>query len=439
MNQINMKYELVLGMEIHMQLKTDSKMFCGCKNDPFFSEPNANVCPICLGLPGALPAPNLEAIKSAQLMAYHLGSNLNSEIIFERKNYFYPDLPKGYQLTCPHWPISNGGSFIYDLQKDFQPKRWREVHLEEDTAKSTHTGSETLIDFNKSGVPLLEMVTEPDFHDIESAVEFCREVQLLARYLGVSEADMEKGQMRLEANISVRPAGQNDLPNYRVELKNINSFAFMRKALEFEFVRQSELLQMGEKLFQETRGFNENTGKTFSQRSKEEANDYRYFPEPDIPKIEVDEGWIREITSKKVETPRSIRSALAKHNLSVQYVVRLVNDFSLRSKFDKLISLGADAAKAANWIINKSEYNEKTAEEILEIENAKKSELMSDDSQLGPIINRVISENEKAVTDYKNGNTNSLQFLIGQVMKLSRGKADATTVRTNLLTKLELL
>src|SRR3989344_4635387 len=264
------EYELVLGMEIHLQLDTESKMFCTCKNDPFNSEPNANVCPVCLGLPGAMPVANLDAIKKAQLMTHYLGLKLNDKIIFERKNYFYPDLPKGFQLTCPHNPIGSGGEFAYPSARDDRPSakddnsgstqeasktddikvvRWREVHLEEDTAKSSHENKETRIDFNKSGVPLVEMVTEPDFHSIEDAVNFCKEIQFYARYLGISEASMEKGHMRLEANISVRLKGQAAtedqalLPNYRVELKNINSFGFMRKALAFELRRQAEAIE----------------------------------------------------------------------------------------------------------------------------------------------------------------------------------------------------
>lgn len=423
------KYELVLGMEIHMQLDTEKKMFCSCKNDPFNSEPNANVCPVCLGLPGAMPVTNLDAVRKAQLMVHNLGLTLNDKIIYERKNYFYPDLPKGFQLTCPHNPIGSGGEFSFPSGNEVKTIRWREAHLEEDTAKSTHEHGETKIDFNKSSVPLLEMVTEPDFHDIEDAVNFCKEIQLYARYLGISEASMEKGHMRLEANISVRKKGETDLPNYRVELKNINSFGFMRKALSFELRRQSEALEVGETLHQETRGFNEKNGKTFLQRSKEDAHDYRYFPEPDIPVIEIDKSWLEEITTSQNETPKSRREKLKSLQLNNQYIEILVSDEEQFSKFTSLLNAQIPANKAANFVINEATYINMTAEQIIESEKSKQADKISDTSEIENFVKQAIEANPKAVEDYKNGNQNSIQFLIGQVMKLSKGKADAQVVR----------
>ncbi|PIR42364.1 hypothetical protein CO058_04090 [candidate division WWE3 bacterium CG_4_9_14_0_2_um_filter_35_11] len=415
---------MVLGLEIHMQLKTDSKMFCGCKNDPFFSDANTNVCPVCMGLPGAMPIPNLNAIKSAQIFSNALGAKLQTKIIYERKNYFYPDLPKGFQLTCPHNPIAVGGSL--------SGINFREIHLEEDTAKSIHTGDLTLIDFNKSGVPLLEIVTEPDFTDIDEAVEFCKEIQLIVRYLGISEADMEKGNMRLEANISVRKLGQKELPNYRVEMKNINSFSFMKKALQYELRRQSGALTVGEKLVQETRGFNETTGKTFTQRSKEEANDYRYFPEPDIPIIEIDEKWMNEITTRKILLPSELRTQLKEKGLNDQYVLRLVGDFSLYEKYLAVLDLGYSPSESANFVVNISEYKEKSPSEIDKIEKSKRSSKISNESVLLPIVETVVNKNLKVVSDYKSGNTSAMQFLIGQVMKSTQGKADAQIVASML-------
>ena len=428
-NNLLDKYELVLGMEIHMQLDTEKKMFCTCKNDPFNSEPNENVCPVCLGLPGAMPVANLDAIKKAQLMTHNLGLTLNNKIIFERKNYFYPDLPKGFQLTCPHNPIGSNGEFSYPSTDDIKVVRWREVHLEEDTAKSSHENNQTSIDFNKSGVPLLEMVTEPDFHSIDDAVNFCKEIQLYARYLGISEASMEKGHMRLEANISVRVKGETDLPNYRVELKNINSFGFMRKALAFELRRQAEALEAGEALHQETRGFNEKTGKTFLQRSKEDAHDYRYFPEPDIPVIEIDKSWLEEITTSQNETPKIRREKLKSDQLNNQYIEILVANEEQFKKYTTLLQAQIAPNKAANFIINEATYAGKTAQEIIEAEKAKQTDKISDTSEIENFVKQAIEANPKAVEDYKNGNQNSIQFLIGQVMKLSRGKADAQVVR----------
>ncbi len=420
-------YSMVLGLEIHMQLNTDSKMFCGCKNDPFESDANTNVCPVCLGLPGAMPVPNLNALKNAQLFAHSVGAKLQTKIIYERKNYFYPDLPKGFQLTCPHNPIAVGGSL--------NGINFREIHLEEDTAKSIHTDDLTLIDFNKSGVPLLEIVTEPDFTDIDQAVEFCKEIQLIARYLGVSEADMEKGNMRLEANISVRKPGQVELPNYRVEMKNINSFSFMKKALQHELRRQAETLVNGEVLVQETRGFNEVTGKTFSQRSKEEANDYRYFPEPDIPEIEVDDKWMSEITTRDVLLPSELRLKLKEKGLNDQYILRLVGDFSLYEKYLAVMDLGYSPSESANFVVNISEYKEKSPLEIDKIEKLKKTSKITDEAILSPIVETVINENSKVVSDFKSGNASAMQFLIGQVMKSTQGKADAQIV-ASILNKL---
>ena len=413
-------YSMVLGLEIHMQLNTETKMFCGCKNDPFFSKPNTNVCPVCLGLPGAMPVPNLEAIKSAQMFSHALGSKLQEKIIYERKNYFYPDLPKGFQLTCPHNPIAIGGS-LFGINI-------REIHLEEDTAKSIHTDDLTLIDFNKSGVPLLEIVTEPDFNNIDQAVSFCKEIQLIAKYLKVSEADMEKGNMRLEANISVRKLDQKELPSYRVEMKNINSFSFMKKALQYELRRQIAALMNDETLVQETRGFNEVTSKTFSQRSKEEANDYRYFPEPDIPVIEVSQKWMDEITMRDVLLPSELRKQLKEKGLNNQYILRLVSDFSLYEKYLAVLDFGYSPSESANFVINILEYKEKSPSEIDEIVKSNRASKLSDESVILPIVKTVIDQNPKVVSDYKAGNASALQFLIGQVMRATRGKADAKIV-----------
>ena len=422
-------FQMVLGLEIHLQLKTDIKMFCSCKNDPFFSNANENICPVCTGLPGAMPIPNKNAISLAQKFACALNSDLNSHIIFERKNYFYPDLPKGFQITCPHYPIGTGGSL--------NGINFREIHLEEDTAKSIHDVNKTLIDFNKSGVPLLEIVTEPDFRSIEDAVDFCKEVQLVARYLGVSDADMEKGQMRLEANISVRKVGDDNLPNYRVEMKNINSFGFMKKALEYELRRQSEALRNGEKLSQETRGFDESAGKTFVQRNKEESNDYRYFPEPDIPPIVFDETDILEITKSIGELPSSVRVLLNGDNLGHEYIEVLVNNKNLLDIYFDLKLLGYAPSKSANFVINEAKYKGLSASEIDKLEKLDLSSKIDSADDLRPIVEKVILENEKVVEDYKSGNINAIQFLIRQVMKATNGKAEAKMVNDLILSVLK--
>jgi aspartyl-tRNA(Asn)/glutamyl-tRNA(Gln) amidotransferase subunit B len=428
-----MNYELVLGLEVHLQLKTEFKMFSRAKNDPFFSEANQNVTPVCLGLPGAMPVPNKDAIMAAQRFALAMNSELNQKIIFERKNYFYPDLTKGYQITCPHYPIGIGGELDLGYFYEGVKIRLREVHLEEDTGKSMHKGDKTWLDYNKAGVPLLEIVTEPDFHSIDSAVAYCKEIQLIARTLGISEADMEKGHMRLEANISMRKPGDMALPNYRVELKNINSFGFMKKALGYEMKRQEEALDKSEILFQETRGYNETEGRTFSQRSKEEANDYRYFPEPDIPPIEVDDEWIAQVKDSMPELPMQKRERLLDEGLSKQDAEVLVNDSGLLEKYQELVKMGLENKSAANLVINKQEYKNKPASEIIELEKSKSIDKLTDELVLTGIIKTVLSSNEKVVNDYKSGNQNSIQFLMGQVMKESKGKADASVARKILL------
>lgn len=437
MTDVKSKYELVLGMEIHMQLSTERKMFCKCKNDSFDSEPNVNVCPVCLGLPGAMPVPNFDAIKKSQLMAFALGSKLNSRVIFERKNYFYPDLPKGFQLTCPHYPISTGGEMDLSHLGLTGPFRWREIHLEEDTGKSMHT-DKTYLDFNKSGVPLLEMVTEPDFTSIDDAVVFCTEIQSIAKTLKISDADMEKGKLRLEANISVRLIGQVGLPNYRVELKNINSFKFMKKALSYEFARQIQELENGKTLYQETRGFNEAKNETFVQRSKEEANDYRYFPEPDIPPIEFTEAELDEISTIELNLPKDKFKTLMDLGVPNNYINILVAEETLFKNVIALIKeYKYDPKKAVSIYIDKPSNRNLTPVEIVNAEKQNADNKITDVSKIEEIIATILAENPKAILDYKDGKENALQFLIGQVMRNSKGMVDVATAKEILLTKIQ--
>ncbi|MEK7512689.1 MAG: Asp-tRNA(Asn)/Glu-tRNA(Gln) amidotransferase subunit GatB, partial [Patescibacteria group bacterium] len=270
------KYLPTIGLEIHANVKTRTKMFCGCRNDLNERQPNANTCPVCLGHPGVLPTMNEEAIHQVVRFGLAIGGTVAAHSRFDRKSYFYPDLPKGYQISQYEEPLVSGG--------ELRGVRVKRVHLEEDAGRLQHAlDGSTLVDFNRAGVPLLELVTEPDIESAAQAVAFAKELQLILKYLGVSDADMEKGSLRLEANISLRKVGEKGLPPYKVELKNINSFAFLEKALRVEIKRQQELLESGGKVAQETRGYDEKRGVTVSQRKKEEAFDYRYFPEPDLP------------------------------------------------------------------------------------------------------------------------------------------------------------
>src|SRR3989344_2244559 len=428
-----MKYELVLGLEIHLQLNTKAKMFCSCKNEPFGSKPNTHVCPICLGLPGAMPVPNKEAIEKAQIMAQTLGSNLREEIIFERKNYFYPDLPKAFQLTTPHYPVSESGTFKWTHLNEKKEISWREIHIEEDTAKSMHKNEKTWIDFNKSVVPLLEMVTEPDFKTIEDAVLFAKEVQKIAREIKASEADMEKGHMRLEANVSLRKKGQKGLPSYRVEIKNINSFTFMKNALSVEVERQTQALDKGETLYQETRGYNEDKKITFSQRSKEEAHDYRYFPEPDIPPIRFSKIEIKKMGENSFMLPEIKKEMLVKANIAVGNETII----SSNPKMYNFSSEALDQAKGTiisgatitSMIVNKKvDINVVSPKEFVETLVKEKESIVTDDSQLSIWVDQAIADNPKAIDDIKKGKMAAIGVLIGSVMKYSKGTADVKKV-----------
>src|SRR3989344_7843479 len=302
-----MKYTPTIGLEIHAELKTATKMFCNSKNDPDESRPNVNVCPVCMGNPGTLPVVNKEAVKSVLKVGLALGGELADFTEFDRKNYFYPDIPKGYQISQYKYPFVSGG--------ELNSVKITRIHLEEDTATSLHSDATSyklpatsLLDFNRAGVPLMELVTEPVIHSAKEAADFAREFQLLLRYLGVAEANMEKGEMRVEANISITrsdlsPDLRSDLLGTKVEVKNLNSFKVVEKAIEYEIKRQTKILEEGEKIAQETRGWDEQKGETFSQRQKEESHDYRYFPEPDIPKMKLSEFPEFSIEALKKELP----------------------------------------------------------------------------------------------------------------------------------------
>jgi len=440
-----MNYEPVIGMEIHVELKTASKMFCGCKNDPFFAKkPNTYTCPACLGMPGGLPVPNKKAIEWAIRLGLALGCEIPLFTKFDRKNYFYPDLPKGYQISQYDQPIAVNGK----VETSFDRVRIRRVHLEEDAGKLLHATLDgekvSLVDFNRSGVPLVEIVTEPDIRSGEQAKEFLKKLHQIVQYLDISDADMDKGSMRLEPNISVRPVGSKDLPSYKVEVKNINSFNFVKRAIDFELDRQARILASGKTPIQETRGWNEGKGATVSQRVKGEADDYRYFPEPDIPPFRWTSTFIHEIKSQVPELPDAKLARFKKDYELNDYDATLLTDTKqLADYFEECVKLArlpapdrrdggqgkVPAKKLANWIINKKIVIDEIlpAALVQSILTATAVVAVSDD-ELGKVIAHVLQANTKAVTDFKAGKLQSKMFLFGNILKELKGKGDKEKV-----------
>ncbi|MCL5784752.1 MAG: Asp-tRNA(Asn)/Glu-tRNA(Gln) amidotransferase subunit GatB [Patescibacteria group bacterium] len=439
-----MNYEPVIGLEVHVELNTKSKMFCRCSADYFGKKPNTHTCPVCLGLPGALPYINEEAIKKCIQIGLALNCKVAELSRFERKNYFYPDLPKGYQISQYRWPLCiNGEIEVEDKDSNVSKIRINRVHQEEDTAKLAHTDGQTLIDFNRSSVPLVEIVTEPDFHDSDCVVDYAKKLQQIFRYLGVSNADMEKGDMRLEANVSVRLQGEEGLPNYRVELKNINSFRFMKAAIEYEIKRQIEALEKGEKLVQETRGWNEDKRQTYVQRSKEEAHDYRYFPDPDLLELRI-KNLESRIKEEMPELPLDkIKRFMMDYGVSRQNAQILTESKDLADYFEEAVKLGKEkqikSQEIANFIVNQKV---KLASQVdvlraLEFLAFKRAGMIEDEEEIAKIVDEVLKENPGLVEAYKKGKVTVIQALIGGVMKKTGGKVNVEKARNILESKLQ--
>ncbi len=453
------KYTPVIGLEVHVELKTKSKMFCGCSADYFGQKPNTHTCPVCLGLPGALPVPNKKAIEWCIMIGLALNCEIPLFSKFDRKNYFYPDLAKGYQISQYDQPFAINGFIELSNGKKIGITR---VHMEEDTGKLIHETVDgekvSLIDFNRSGVPLVEIVTEPDFDNAGDVKEYLQKLQQIVRYLEVSNADMERGDMRLEPNISLRkthpspsssPSGRGqgegnwELPKYKVEVKNINSFNFVSKAIEFEIKRQAEILDKGETPTQETRGFVESSSSTVSQRSKEDAQDYRYFPEPDIPPFRWMESQISNIKSQIPELPDAkVKRFETEYSLSSYDSEILTREKILADYFENAVRDGKEfaisAKQTANYIINKKP----DIEEILPaqlVQNILKSSKASDvdENKLNEVIEKVLKENPKAVEDYKKGKETVIMFLVGKVMREFKERIDADKIKVVLTAKLK--
>lgn len=474
------KYKATIGMEVHVELKTDSKMFCGCKNGMGLEKkPNKNICEVCTAQPGTLPVPNKKAVEFVQLAGLALNCKIRKESKFDRKNYFYPDIPKGYQISQYDQPLCEGGKLKIN-GKEIGITR---IHLEEDTGKLTHPkGADySLVDFNRAGVPLMELVTEPDFENGEEARTFCQKLQQICRYAGISDADMEKGHMRCEANVSLYKEGEDKLSGTKVEVKNINSFKFVEKAINHEIERQTEILDKGEKVAQETRGWDANRNATVSQRTKETAADYRYFPEPDIPPMLFSDDYIEKLKRSLPELPDAkLKRFIDQYSVSDENAQLLTLEKGLADYFEKTVSeikekkasreVTVDEKKlirlVANYIntelrkhlvenqekiedikitpenyaeligiVAQGKINSSAAQTVLEemyknggdpsqIIEEKNLAQMDDNGEMEKIIDKIIADNPDSVADYKSGKENALKFLMGQVMKETQGKAN---------------
>ncbi|MEI6843620.1 MAG: Asp-tRNA(Asn)/Glu-tRNA(Gln) amidotransferase subunit GatB [bacterium] len=467
-------YTMTIGLEIHAELKTKSKMFCGCINSPEEKEPNIHICPVCMGNPGTLPTINKEAVRKVLLVGLSIGANLADFTEFDRKNYFYPDIPKGYQISQYKYPLVSGGSIAgVEITR---------IHLEEDTARSSHdTKDVSLVDFNRAGVPLMELVTEPVIHSSEQAVTFAKELQLLLQYLNASDANMEKGEMRVEVNISV---SKTEKFGTKVEVKNINSFRAVGRAIDYEYKRQTALLEKGEKMVQETRGWDENKGITFSQRLKESAHDYRYFPEPDLPKLlisEVPEFSKNKLKESIVELPWEKRERFIQTlGLKKEDAEMYVNNMRVAEFFESVVAkishLGTEGIQSAsNYItsdlvglsksvgteftfgkvsvesfvelitmIKRGDISSRGAKDILKIlfevggssekiANEKGLIQKSNTDELKKIMSEIVSANPKIVEEYKSGKESVLQFFVGQGMKTTKGSANPEVLKKIIL------
>lgn len=426
----------IIGMEIHVELATKSKMFCGCPANHFGVEPNTQTCPVCLGMPGALPVPNRKAIEWTAMIGTALKSTIATQSKFDRKHYFYPDLPKGYQISQYDEPICSGG-YIDTSTGRINITR---VHLEEDTAKLQHITLDdkeaTLIDFNRSSVPLVEIVTEPEIHSAEQAKEYAQKIQQIVRYLGVSDADMEKGSMRVEANISW---GLN--LGYKVEVKNINSFRFLEKAITYELNRQKALLEKGITPDQETRGYNESKSSTYSQRVKEEAADYRYFPEPDIPPLVLTPDQINDIKNKMPPLPVEVELLFTqKYHIRPDYAAifsadKKRADFTIHC-FELAKKTKLDLTAVANFLINKTTDLPSNPEAVIKLIETSSHRSSLSTADLEKAVQESINANKDVVAKYKSGKLGVIGALVGDVMRRTKGQADAKTTNELLLKRL---
>jgi aspartyl-tRNA(Asn)/glutamyl-tRNA(Gln) amidotransferase subunit B len=458
-------YEAVIGLEVHLHLKTRTKAFCGCQADYFGAEPNTHVCPICLGLPGTLPVPNRKAVEFGLRLALALGSRVPEKLLFHRKNYFYPDLPKNYQISQYNLPLGEGGALPLGGRK----VRIKRLHLEEDAGKSLHLEGRTLLDLNRAGSPLLELVTEPDLTTPEEARLFLQRIQALVQTLGISEASPEEGKLRADVNVSVRRAGE--LLGTKVEIKNLNSFKSVQRALEYEIRRQTEILRRGEKVKQATLGFEEGSGKTYPMRTKEEEADYRYFPEPDIPPIPIPRPWVEEIRANLPELPWEKEARYRSLGIKEKDAEVLAYTPSLARFLDRALALGEASPQAlANWLLadvagllneqgltleetrltpeglsrlvalfERGEITSRVAKALLpEVLEGQDPEalvrerglrVVADEAALKGVVAEVIAAMPEAAESVRQGKLKALDALVGQVMRRTKGQARPDLVR----------
>jgi aspartyl-tRNA(Asn)/glutamyl-tRNA(Gln) amidotransferase subunit B len=476
------KYEPVIGLEVHVQLLTATKIFCSCSTR-FGAPPNSNVCPVCLGLPGALPVLNRKAVEFAVLASMALNCRINQTSIFARKNYFYPDLPKGYQISQYDKPLAEYGFIEITRAEGTKKINITRVHLEEDAGKSLHEGfadanNKTAVDLNRSGVPLIEIVTEPDISSPDEAYEYLTRLREIILYTGVSDCNMEEGSLRCDANISVRPRGQKQL-GIKTEVKNVNSFRFIREALQYEIARHIEVLESGGEISQETRLYNANEGKTYGMRSKEQAHDYRYFPEPDLLPLIVDEKWSAAISRQLPELPEARRRRMvAEYGITDKDAVVLTITRGRADQFEAAAKAAKNPKRVANLV--QSELMGRLKAKGLELENSpvsmkgvalsadlvesgaisgkilkdlydlcfernqdfpeiyekEKPQQITDSSAIEKIVDEVLAANPKQLEQYRAGKTTMMGFFVGQVMKLSKGQANPKLVNDLLSKKL---
>jgi len=467
-------YNVVIGLEVHSELNTNTKCFCSCKNE-FGDDPNTHCCPVCTGMPGALPVLNREAVKKAITMGLAVGCSINNHSVFERKNYYYPDLPKAYQISQLEYPLCVGGHIDIDINGKKKSIRLNRIHLEEDAGKLIHDNEGTLVDYNRGGVPLIEIVSEPDMNSAEEAVAYLEKLRATLLYVGVSQCKMQEGNIRFDVNISVNKDGEP--LGTRTELKNLNSFRAVTRAVKYESQRQMDVLDDGGKIIQETRRWDDNLGKTFTMRTKEDSQDYRYFPDPDILAIDVTNEYIESIRKILPKLAEQIAEDYVNKGLSIQDAELLTLRKEYSAYFDEILKYFDEPKFVCNWITSEvfkrlnnqesedinipvsaenmakllkmyknSEINQAVARQVLDeiwqqdsdpivIVESKGLKQMNDTGAMESVVQKIIQENPKAVEELKAGNQKSMSFFIGQAMRATQGKANPKLV-TDIVNKL---